>query len=304
MGTHKTSLFLPIAGLLFAMLLWGTSFVTMKLALQSYHPFLVVFGRMIIASLVFLLFGKRLKQFSYQKGDWKYLLLLALCEPCLYFVFESYALLYTTSSQAGIVSASLPLMVAFAAMMFLKERLNPAVILGGGIAIAGIVLISSQSVVTRDAPNPLLGNILELIAMSCAAGYTLIARYLGTRYSAVALTAIQCFIGSVFFAPVLFLPSVHFPETFALVPSLSIVYLGSCVTVGAYSLYNYGLQKIPASQASAFINLIPVFAVLCGWIVLGERLTIFQGIGMGLVLAGVWLSSYRFGSPKFGVSSA
>ncbi len=294
MTQPKTSPLLPIVGLIVAMLLWGTSFIAMKLALRFYHPFIVVFGRMAIASLVFLLFWKMIRQFSYKQGDWKFLLLLALCEPCFYFVFESYALLYTTASQAGIISAFLPIMVTFAAALLLKEKLNRAVILGGFVAIVGIVILTSRSVAAEDSPNPLLGNILEMIAMSCAAGYTLLARYLGNRYSAFSLTAIQMFLGTLFFLPLLFWSSTHFFESIQLVPSMSIIYLGGVVTFGAYSLYNYGLQNISASQASVYVNLIPVFAVLLGWMILGERLTLFQGLGMGLVLLGVWLP-YRIG---------
>lgn len=290
--SHTKHPLLPIGGLVLAMLLWGTSFMSMKLALRAYHPLTMVFGRMAIASVVFLLFSKKLRQCRYVKGDWKYLLLMALCEPCFYFIFESYALLYTTASQAGVVTALLPIIVALAATLLLKERLGPSTIAGFAVAISGIVMITSQSVATEQAPNPLLGNVLEFIAMCFAAGYTVLARYLGKRYSAFFLTASQMFIGTLFFLPMLLLPSTQFPSEFPLVPSLAVLYLGACVSFGAYSLYNYGLQKIPASQASAYVNLIPVFAVFFSWLFLGETLNGFQSAGMLVVLSGVWLSSW------------
>lgn len=291
MSTKNHSLF-PIMGLILAMLLWGSSFMSMKLALRAYHPLTMVFGRMAIASLVFLLFHKKLRQCRYVKGDWKYLLLMALCEPCFYFVFESYAMLYTTASQAGMVSAIMPLIVAFAATLLLKETLRPTTIAGFLIAVGGIALISFQSVASEHAPNPLLGNFLELLAMCFAAGYTVLARFLGKRYSAFVLTASQMFLGTLFFLPMLLLPSTPFPTTFALIPSAAILYLGIAVSFGAYSLFNYGLQTLPASQASAYINLIPVFSVFFAWLILGETLTKLQSAGMLVVLSGVWLSSW------------
>ena len=77
------------------------------------------------------------------------------------------------------------------------------------------------------------------------------------------------------------------------VPALAVVYLGSFVTLGAYLCYNYGVSKIPASQASAFVNLIPVFTVILGFAILGERFSVWQYAASVLVLAGVFLSQRR-----------
>ncbi|MBT8329347.1 MAG: DMT family transporter, partial [Desulfofustis sp.] len=77
------------------------------------------------------------------------------------------------------------------------------------------------------------------------------------------------------------------------VPALAVIYLGSFVTLGAYLLYNYGVSKIPASQASAFVNLIPVFAVILGFLILGERFTPIQFVASALVLLGVFISQRR-----------
>jgi len=273
------------------MLVWGSSYVAMKFALQAYHPLLVVFGRVAIATLIFLIFRKRLGGFPYQRGDWKYLGVMALCEPCLYFLFESYALTYTSASQAGIVAALLPVSVTLMAALFLNERTSLSAIAGFGMAVIGITIITLAGSATRNAPNPLLGNLLEVMAILCASVYTILARYLSRRYSPWCLTAIQMGSGALFFGPVLLLSSASLPTSWAAGPSLALVYLGGCVSVLAYGLHNYGLQHVSASRASAFVNLIPVFAVLLGWWFFDERLTWLQFGGMGLVLLGVWLSS-------------
>jgi drug/metabolite transporter (DMT)-like permease len=228
---------------------------------------------------------------------------MALFEPCLYFIFESYALTYTTASQAGTVTAMLPLIVAVSAGLALKEKTSLTTIIGFFIAIGGIVIMTSQSLASQDAPNPFLGNFLEFLAMCCAAGYTILARYLGARYSPFFLTAIQMFLGTLFFAPVLAFPSTQFPTHWTLAPTLALVYLGICVSFLAYGCFNYGLSKVPASQASAYVNLIPVISVICGWLILGERLTLLQFGGMGCVLLGVWISSAELRCRKLQPSS-
>lgn len=126
--------------------------------------------------------------------------------------------------------------------------------------------------------------------MLCAAGYMITLKGLTPRYSPWFLTMIQAFVGSLFYFPLLFLPSTTLPTEFSLVGVLSIAYLGIFVTIAAYGLYNYGMSKIPASQASAFINLIPVLTLFFGWFFLGERLNWIQYAASLLVIAGVFLS--------------
>ncbi|MGV8455706.1 EamA family transporter, partial [Pseudomonas aeruginosa] len=63
----------------------------------------------------------------------------------------------------------------------------------------------------------------------------------------------------------------------------AVVYLGVVVTVGAYGLYNFGVGRLPASQASGFINLIPVFTLVFAALLLGETLNGPQMLAAGLV---------------------
>ena len=128
--------------------------------------------------------------------------------------------------------------------------------------------------------------------MVCAVGYTIMVKKLSLRYPAVFLAAFQAFIGSLFFLPILFLPSTTWPTAFEPTPVLAIIYLGLFVTAGAYTCYNYGVSQIPASQASAFINLIPVFTLIMAWLILDETLTGYQYVACGLIFAGVYLSQH------------
>ena len=91
---------LPFLYLGGAVLFWGTSFVATKIALDSFPPMAVIWLRMLVASVAFAPFWKRLPKPTYRQGDWKPLLVAATCIPCLYYLFEGYAIRFTTSSQA------------------------------------------------------------------------------------------------------------------------------------------------------------------------------------------------------------
>lgn len=294
-GTTRTPL--AALALLIASILWGSSFVALKLAFEAYHPMQVIFGRMFIASIFFLPYLKQFRQAKYKKGDWKLLLFMVLCEPCMYFIFESWAMTKTTAGQAGMITAMLPLMVAVGARLFLKEYITRKTMLGFAMAIAGSMWLSLTGEASLSAPNPMLGNFLEFMAMACAAGYMVACKPLTDRYSPLFITAMQAFGGTLFFFPLTMLPQVPWPHTFYLVPSLAVVFLGLCVTVAAYGMYNYGVSKLSASQASAFVNLIPVVAVVTGCLILDESFKPAQYLASALVLAGVFVSQDR-GRPR------
>lgn len=290
---RSKSMILPYLSLLAATFLWASSFIALKTAFTVYDPMVVIFGRMIIALIFILLFLKPLRNIQFRKHDFKYLLFLGFCEPCLYFVFEAIALKNTSASQAGMVTATLPLIVAIPAWFFLKEEMTVRKILGFTLAVGGVVLLSVGSDVTENAPNPLFGNFMEFMAMVAASGYIITMRYLSTSYSSLFVTSFQAFIGSIFFLPLLALPTTTLPTSFEILPVLAIIYLGIFVTFGAYGSYNYAISKIPASQATAFINLIPVFTLVMGVLILGDKLTLMQGIAVVIVFLGIYVSQMK-----------
>jgi len=243
---------------------------------------------MAIASLCFLLVFRRLGKIRYQQGDWKYLVGMCLFEPCLYFIFESIALKNTSASQAGVITSLLPLMVAVGAYLFLKEHLSKKSLLGFFIAVCGAITLSLLSIETELAPNPIFGNFFEFLAMACACAYTLLLKHLTTRYSALFLTALQSISGTLFFLPAaIVLP---LPDSFSINSVLAIIYLGVFVSIGAYGLYNFAVSKIPASQATAYINFIPVFTAIIAFFVLDERFTLWQLAACGVIITGIVLS--------------
>ncbi len=288
--------FTATVALVAAVSIWASSFAVMKAAVAHYHPLLVMFGRMGVAALLFGVAAPSLLRHAraaYVPGDVKRMLFMALCEPCLYFIFESYALTYTSASQAGMATAMLPAMVALTAQITLGERLPRRTWVGFGAAMAGVVWLSLAGVATEDSPNPALGNFLEFVAMVCAVGYMVMLKYLSARYSPWFLTAVQAGVGAVFYAPALLFPAAQ--ATMHIHPGAlwAVLYLGSFVSIGAYGLYNFGTSRLPAGQASAFINLIPAISALMGFIFLGERFTPSQCMAAGVVFVGVYLSQSR-----------
>ncbi len=285
--------YLPYFALLAATLLWASSFIALKVAFNVYDPMVVIFSRMIIACLFIVLFFKPFRTIVFRKKALKYLLFLALCEPCLYFIFEAIAIKNTSATQAGMVTATLPLIVAVAAWIVLKERMTIRNFIGFLLAIAGVCVLSISREVTQNAPNPLFGNFMELLAMIAASGYIITMKRLSENYTPLFITSFQALVGSVFYFPLLFLPSTELPVSIEPISIMAVVYLGVFVTFGAYGAYNYAVSKIPASQATAFINLIPIFTLIMGILILNDSLTAIQVGASVLVFIGIYVSQSR-----------
>ncbi|SDK33147.1 Permease of the drug/metabolite transporter (DMT) superfamily [Ferrimonas sediminum] len=277
--------------LIVAMILWASSFIALKVAFESYDPWTVIAGRMWVACLCFAFFWPKLFNFQYRKGDWKILLVMAAVEPSLYFILEGLALQYTSASQAGMVTSLAPLLTAIVAFIVLKERITKVAAVGLCIAIVGVMVLGSSGDVTESAPNPMLGNTLELAAMLCAAIFSVCLKLLSERYSALTLTAYMSAVGAVFFTPLALLKGG--PWHFSVEPIVSIVFLGAFVTLGGYLLYNYAIAHMPVSRASMFVNLIPVFTVILAYLILDERLNQTQLMASVVVMLGVGLSQIK-----------
>ncbi len=83
------------------------------------------------------------------------------------------------------------------------------------------------------------------------------------------------------------------PTKFDTVSVLAVVYLGAVVTPGAYGLYNYAIKLVSASQATLYVNLIPVFTAIMSWMILDETFTPAQCMAALVVMVGVYISQIK-----------
>lgn len=298
MNMKQYPLIVYYAALTLAVLTWGSSFPAFKVALSAYTPVQVLAGRMVTASLFCLPLILRMIRASYDRRTWLLILAAVLCEPCFYFLLEGYSMRYTTSSQAGLMLAAMPLTVAVGASIFLGERLSIRGWIGLAMTIAGCVVLSLAADATESAPNPLLGNTLEFFATILGAAYTLLAKFLSRRVSPAELTGAMSIAGAIFFSSLCLLPqgidSVPLEvEVPSWLPLACIVYLGAVVMLVGYGMYNFALSGMPAGQVVTFMNLVPVWSLFIGVVFLHDRMNSLQYGAAFLVIAGVLVAQYQ-----------
>ncbi len=288
--SSRATRILPLLCLLGAVTFWGTSFAAMKTALDSFSPMTIIWLRMAVATLVFAPAWFFLPKPAYRRGDVKWLALVTLLQPCIYYLAEGYAIQLTTSSAAGVISAIVPLLVAAGAWLFLRERLSARSAIAIGISLVGVAILSAGGQAQASAPNPVLGNTLEVIAMACAAGAMIAIKHLSARYNPWFLTGLQAAVGAVFFLPGAVAGGTTGWATAAPVAWVSVVYLGTFVSLAAFGLYNTAVTKMPANRAALSINLVPAVALLAGWLIRGESLSLLQLAACAIIVGAVVLS--------------
>jgi len=276
-----------------AVIFWGISFVATKIALESIPTFTLILARFALAGCVFLILMVLRGFPRLTRKDHGKIILIALCEPGLYFTFETIGLQYTTAPMASLIIATIPVAVFILAALFLGERTRLVGIVGMVASLAGIaILITADPHFTWSVSGHLLGDLLIFGAVLSAAFYMVCARSLGKNRSAMEFTGLQTIYGALLFVPAFLweLPEVRWAEM-TMRSVAAVGFLTLFATIGAFLCYNHALTRLPATRAAIFINGIPVVTALSAWVLLGEWLTVVQMSGGAMVLAGVFLAN-------------
>ena len=279
---------------LLSMIFWSFSFVWVKIAYFAYGPLTVIFFRLIISvGLLFLfsLFVRKLQKL--QRKDYKIFILLALFEPFLYFMGESFGLLYVSSTVAAVIVATIPLFAPIAAWYFYKERLSLMNIMGLFLSFLGVCLVILNNDLSFSASPK--GVLLEFMAVFAAIGYSIVLRKLAFRYNTFTIITYQNFIGIFMFMPFwLVFESAGFINTpFHWQAFRAIILLSVFASTFAFILFTYSVRTVGINRSNMFVNLIPVFVAILAWFILGDQLTLQKFIGITVVIGGLFLAQIR-----------
>ena len=274
-----------------SMLFWSFSFIWFKMANESYRPITIVFLRLVM-SLVFLtsyLYVKK-KFIKIRKEDIKLFLMLAIFEPFLYFLGESYGLTYVSATVGSVLISTIPVIAAIGAWIFFKERLRFINYAGIILSFTGILIfiINKNGTISFN----IKGISLLMLAVFSAAGYNLTLSRLVGHYSPVFIVNFQNCIGSIFFLPIFLVFELnHLVNTpFSLDSFIPIIALAVFASCGAFILFAFSVRNMGVTKANVFTNFIPVFTALFSFVILGDKLTLQNITGMVIVIAGLIMS--------------
>lgn len=274
---------------------WGLSFVAISQLLNYLEPIQILALRWTLSSIVFIIFialGKI--RFNLKNKNVIFLLLTGLCEPCIYSVFETYGIKYTSASVSAIFIATIPSVTLLASVILFKK--NPGIlgISGIVIALAGVV-VTTAFAKEFSAEGHVIGYFIMSGAVIAGTIYGFACKKAGETYDASSITAVMAFLGMIVFNSMclirgnysdMFISCFDHPKII-----LGIAFLGICCSSICYMAFNHLIKTFEISTTSNIISAaITAVGVLGGIYINHDPAGINTIIGMIMTIIGVWLS--------------
>ena len=272
-------------------LIWGTTFLGIRIGVKEFPPFLFAGIRQICAGILVILI---MVIFQNEKiPDLKHIgrmSLLGFFMLTLGNGLVTKAEVFVDSGIAAIICSIMPILV-IVINLFLnwKDKPNLLIILGTIIGLSGIILVFRENLSSFANPNYTEGIMLIFLAtLSWAAG-SLVAKRFNQSTNLFMNAGLQMFFGGVWCLPLSFL----FDNLTAIPWSASVFYsLGYLAIAGsalAYVLYFYAITHLPMTVASLYSYINPLVAVILGWFVLDEKLNFWIFIAFLITITGIYM---------------
>lgn len=279
-----------------AAVLWGVQPVVVKVALKELSPVMITFYRYIgiSAILLLVLFVRGGRNTFPPARHWVTLAAMGAAGITLNNVLQFTGLQYSTVINCTLVSATTPALTAVLTAVFLHERLNTVQWTGVVVSFCGVVFLvahGSMAVILNLSFNH--GDILFFVSQLCWAVYSLLGRRVMAELSPMTTTAWAGLAGAV-------LTGLYGlwggADTAVSVTSVGISSMSYMIIGGgvlAMTWWNVGVKALGPSQASIFINIMPLVGMLFAVVFLGEQLGWQELVGGLLTLSGVYLTTGR-----------
>lgn len=287
--------------LLIVSAIWGVASPVIKYTLDYLPPFTFLFWRFLITSIVFLpVFLIYIKKHPVKLADLPKLSFLGFLGTPLTLALIFLGYQRTTAMDGVLISATAPIFIALGGAIFLKEKITKLEKIGLGLAIFGSLVTVSQPLFEGGfLKGALTGNLLVFGSVLSWTAFTLLSKEDFHRHHPFVITAFCFFVGLIVIFPLFLHEQLTINNQLLLndhqfllnVRSLpGVIYMSIFSSVIAYTLYEYGLSLIEASETTIFAYLQPIFAAPVSLIWLKEPITPLFLLGAAIIAIGVILS--------------
>ena len=272
-----------IMGLTFA-LIWSSAFTSARIIVTNASPLAALSLRFFISGLIGISIARFLGQkWHLTPNQWRATIIFGVCQNAIYLGLNFYAMQTVEASLASIIASSMPLLVAFAGWVFLKDSLPVMSILGLIFGMVGVVIIMSSRINSGIDFYGVTFCIIAAIALTVA---TLSIKSMSSGENLLMVVGLQMLVGAV-------------PLTIAsaLTETLHINVTAGLITAFIYTTLAPGLlatwvwfklvARIGATRAATFHFLNPLIGVTIAAIVLGESLSQYDIIGVIVIMVGI-----------------
>ena len=284
---------IPYLEAIFAVVVWGASFIATKVVLNDISPIAVVWLRFSMGVIILGITSALRKQFSLpSKSEWAYFALLGFLGITFHQWLQSNGLQTSEAGTTAWIVSTTPVFMALLGWLVLKEGLNWLKIFGILLAFIGVLLVvykgnfASFSIGTFGAP----GDVLILVSAVNWAVFSVLSRR-GLKSHPASLMMFYVMAFGWVFTSILFFTETRIDEFAQLTFNgwAGMLFLGIFCSGLAYIAWYDALQALSSAQTGVFLYIEPLVAVVVAFLVLGEAVTLASLVGGGVILLGVWL---------------
>ena len=275
---------------LFAVIVWGFSFIATKDVLREIPPVLIVFVRQLLG--IAFLTAVALKQKNSFAVNWRdhgRILLLAAF-ACFHLWIQVTGLQWTTASHTGWIIGITPVFMVILGMIFFKEKISVTQTVGIVVAFIGLLILVSKGDFSSIDFIKNEGDILIVASSVTWSIFSLVNKKITFHYSPV-MTTLYLFV----FVAVLISPFTVTHQNISLLIKLSaggwfsILFLGIFCSGAAYALWAQALSEMSTSRVGAFLYIEPFVTFFGAWLMLGEKVTVLTLLSGVIIIGGVFL---------------
>ncbi|MBI1736254.1 MAG: DMT family transporter [Candidatus Rokubacteria bacterium] len=283
--------------LILANILYGTSYVASRIALDAIPPASLALVRLLLAIVMLFALAPRSGSGPRpSRGDRRRIAWMGILGFTAAYALAHWGVSLSTVTNAALLIVVEPIAVIALSPLLLRERLGRREAGGAALALLGTVLVvvnGVPGVTERIAPHwP--GDVLLVLSGVAFASYTLIGRDVLARHAPFGVTLWSIVWGTVAIVPFAGAEWVG-RERLALTPAAvaATLYLGLVISGLGYLVWNWAIQRVEAPQAAVFLTIQPVVGACLGMALLGERFTRFTLAGGALIVLGLVLTVCR-----------
>lgn len=283
----------PYLEALFAVAVWGGSFIATKVVLRDISPVTIVWMRFAMGIIILGIAVAARKQFALlDKKEWLYFALLGFLGITFHQWLQSTALQTSEASTTAWIVATTPVFMAILGWVVLKEKLGWVKIVGILLAFVGVLVIvydgDLSAISLRSFGKP--GDILILISAINWTVFSVLSRR-GLKQHPAAFMMFYVMLLGWLFTSILFFTTQNVSDVQNLTANgwLGMAFLGIFCSGLAYIAWYDALQALGTAQTGVFLYIEPLVTVVVAFFVLSEAITLASLLGGGVIILGVWL---------------
>ncbi|WP_269686223.1 DMT family transporter [Flavobacterium lacustre] len=283
---------LPILALCWVSFFWGTTWIASKEGVKHMPALQLAAIRQFIGGFLYLAFFI-LKKTPWPKGkQWKSILILSVLNFVLSNGLSTWGVKYISSGLGAIIGAIFPLWIVIITF-FRGERLARLAVIGLFISFTGVCVVFYDHLGDFLKPDFRFGIFISLISTLTWAFGSLYTKKKAASFNPYFSLGLQMFISSILLFA--FTGATGTSVSLGEIPMISwwsIAYLVLFGSVLTFIAFIYSLQHLPAAINSVYAYINPIIAVILGFVIFGEPLTVALAIGGGVTLFGLYLVNF------------